>query len=84
MKTGGGSAAVRIYVLIDPSPVTVRILNQRGQLVKYFAYDQMSPGRSCLHWDGTCESGLSCGSGIYFFILETREGIGAKKATMIK
>ncbi|HPR87313.1 MAG TPA: FlgD immunoglobulin-like domain containing protein [bacterium] len=56
-----------------PSPVTVRILNGKGELVKTLFSGRRESGLYSLIWDGTDESGRPVGSGVYFIQMVTDE-----------
>lgn len=73
------------FSLADQGPVTVAIYDVRGQLVKTLVKDQtMDAGQHVLHWDGTNNSGVRVGSGIYIYRLKAGDFIKAKKMTLLR
>jgi len=51
-------------------PVSLRVYNARGQLVKTLAEGTLDRGRHLAHWDGRNTQGMSVPSGVYFMRLE--------------
>jgi flagellar hook assembly protein FlgD len=65
-----GSAEIE-FRLPGPSPVTIRVLDITGRLVRVLAAGAvMVAGDHRLRWDGRNSAGESCASGIYHFAFE--------------
>ena len=54
----------------DPIPVTLKIYNIMGQLIKVLLNDIRETGRYAVQWDGRDENGSPMTSGIYFCVLK--------------
>jgi hypothetical protein len=74
------------FTLADPSHVTLRIFNSRGQLVKeLLANDQLAAGFYSEVWDGRDNSGASVGSGVYFYRMKVDNSYDMiKKMVLVK
>ncbi len=66
------SARTEIAFTLDTTaPVTLRIFNPLGQLVRTLADGNVSgPGTFGYQWDGTDSGGAQVGSGVYYFVLD--------------
>lgn len=68
------------FALDTTAPVTLRIYNQLGQLVRTLADGKVSgPGTLGYEWDGTNSGGAQVASGMYYFVLDagTRRAVGS-------
>ncbi|MCK4223534.1 MAG: T9SS type A sorting domain-containing protein [candidate division Zixibacteria bacterium] len=65
-------------------PITLKIYNILGQLVKTLVDEAQEPGRYEVIWDGKDEEGNDVVSGIYFYQLTTGEFSQTKKMILIK
>ncbi len=73
------------FSLQDDAHVTLKIYNSRGQLVKTLIDEERTRGEQVpTVWNGTDDNNNSCGSGIYFYKLETGSRTITKKMMMIK
>jgi hypothetical protein len=72
------------YSVAQSGPVTLRIYNVQGALVRTLVNKQHVPGSYRIRWDGTNDFGEHLGSGVYFYRLETRTGADSKKLIMLK
>ncbi len=73
------------FSLQDDAHVTLKIYNSRGQLVKTLIDEERTRGDDhSATWNGTDDNNNSCGSGIYFYKLETGSKTITKKMMMIK
>ena len=77
-------SATIMYELEQPANLNIEIYNNRGQLVRSFAMGQKEKGRYKFQWDGTDNSGHSCGTGIYFIKMQAGKETFVKKAALIK
>ena len=77
-------SATIMYELEQPANLNIEIYNNRGQMVRSFAMGQKEQGRYKLLWDGTDNSGYSCGTGIYFIKMQVGKETFVKKAALIK
>jgi len=76
----GGSATIDVDVKAGESG-TVSIYNICGQLVRTFTVKE---GIHSLGWDGKDSKGAVCGSGVYFYRLNTPSCNQSKKMVIIK
>ncbi len=77
-------SATIMYELEQPANLNIEIYNNRGQLVRSFAMGQKEKGRYKLLWDGTDNSGYSCGTGMYFIKMQAGKETFVKKAALVK
>lgn len=61
---------VIFFVLEQPAPVTLRILDPAGRLVLHRALGQLSAGTHQAAWDGRARDGRAAASGVYLYELE--------------
>ncbi|MCC2679244.1 MAG: basal-body rod modification protein flgD [Pseudobdellovibrio sp.] len=62
----------------DASDVTVKLMSDRGQLLREFKLTNMKAGANKVSWNGNNESGIKQPAGEYFFQIEARNGMGGK------
>lgn len=72
------------YSVAQSGPVTIRIYNVQGALVRTLVDKLVAAGSYRVRWDGTNDYGEHLGSGVYFYRLETRTGADSKKLIMLK
>jgi len=78
------STTIRYY-LTDPSDVTIKIYDIRGELVNLLVRDEpISRGFHNVIWDGKNAGGTRTSSGIYFYQLNIDESSETKKMLMLK
>ncbi len=65
-------------------PVSLKIYNIKGQLVKTIANEKMAAGEHNLTWRGTSDTGTSVASGIYFYRLSTASKSHIRKMLLLK
>ncbi|MCK4404486.1 MAG: T9SS type A sorting domain-containing protein [candidate division Zixibacteria bacterium] len=67
-----------------PLPITLRIYNVLGQLVRTLVNEPKEPGSYEVIWDGKDENGNEAASGIYFYRLQAEDFTKAKKMLLLK
>lgn len=72
------------YSLLEAGPVTLKIYNVRGQLVKTLVDETQSEGEYAVSWDGCDQEGRLVTSGIYFYSLKAGHWSQAKKMVLTK
>jgi len=72
------------YTLESQSPVKVDIYNATGQRVKTLLDKMQSPGRHELAWDGKDGAGISAGSGVFFYTVQTPSKRTSKKMLLVR
>jgi hypothetical protein len=70
--------------LNDPSPLTLKIYNLRGQLVQKIAHDNAVKGDNYFLWDGKDSSSHDCAAGIYFLKAESSNATATIKTVKTK
>lgn len=72
------------YGLKEAGQVKISVFNARGQLVRNLVNESKTAGTYQVVWDGKDNNGHIAPSGIYFFRMDTKEGIKTTKGLMIK
>jgi len=73
------------FTLKDLAPVSVKIYNVRGQLVRTLVDETRAPGIThTVTWDGQNNSGQQVSSGVYFYKLVTKSFTQTKKMVLLK
>jgi hypothetical protein len=72
------------YGLKDAGNVRLSVFNSRGQLLRTLVNESKSAGTYQIGWNGRDNNGRQVSSGVYFFRMETREGVKTTKGLMIK
>ena len=67
-----------------PIPITLKIYNILGRLVRILVDEEKIPGNYQAVWDGKDEKDKEVSSGIYFFQLEAEDYQKTKKMTLVK
>ena len=66
------------------SRVAVRVYDVSGRVVRTLVDGTKEPGRHAAVWDGRNDQGESCGSGVYFCVMETPESSSSHKMVLLK
>lgn len=72
------------YTIPREGPVSVRIHDARGRVVRRLVEGTVSAGRATTVWDGEDEDGRAVASGLYFVRLEHDEGVLARRAVLVR
>ena len=77
------------FYLKDTGPVTIKIYNSSGQLVRNLELGNRDAGfylssSKAAYWDGKDESGEKVSSGVYFYTIKTGSFTSIKKMTITK
>lgn len=75
--------SIRIHAAYS-GPVSVRIYNSLGQLVRILYLNAKGEGVYSLPWDGMGEGGMTLSSGVYFYGIEIENMVLVGKMNMIK
>ncbi len=59
------------YTVPSRGPVSVRVYNVRGELVRTLVDEDMEPGAHSVRWQGRDDRGSSAASGVYFYEVRT-------------
>jgi serine protease len=78
-----GEAAIS-FQTARPGPVTARVFDVRGTLVRTLMDSSAQPGPYLLRWDGRDDRGSAAPSGIYFFRIETLDGRSSHKVAFLR
>ncbi len=65
-------------------PVSLKIYNIKGQLVKTIVNEKLATGEHFLTWQGNSDTGKSVASGIYFYRLTTSSSSQNRKMLLLK
>ena len=72
------------YNLDSKQNVSIDIYNILGQKVKRLLSQEIPLGYHSINWNGTNDSGLPLGSGIYFVKISTNDESYIRKVTLLK
>ena len=72
------------YGLKEAGSVKLSVYNTRGQLIRTLVNESKGAGTFQANWNGRDASGQKVSAGVYFFRLETSEGVKTAKGLMIK
>jgi hypothetical protein len=73
------------FTVKEQAPVSLKIYNAAGQLVKTLVDDVRTPGVvHTIEWNGRNNSGQSVSSGVYFYKLVTKNFTQTKKMVLLK
>ena len=72
------------YTLAKDSDVTIKVFDISGNLVATLFRDYQIQGYHSVTWDGTNDSQVYLGGGIYFYQIIARDFIRTKKMILIK
>ena len=66
------------------APITLRVYNIRGQLVRVLVDGEVEPGNYQVVWDGRNDKGEDVSSGIYFYRMNTETFTKNRRLILIK
>ncbi len=72
------------YEISKPADVKIEVYNNRGQLVRSFAFGYKKQGSYKLTWEGEDNNGCLCSSGIYYIRMQAGKENYIKKAVLLK
>jgi len=73
------------YGLPEKSPVSLRIYDLRGRQVKQLiSGETVEAGYHAQNWDGTNQFGQQVSSGVYFYVLRSKNGVLKHKMILLK
>jgi len=67
-----------------PGPVTARVFDIRGTLVRTLLDNAAQPGPYLVRWDGRDDRGIAVPSGVYFLRIETPDGQSSHKVALLR
>ncbi len=68
----------------EPRPVSLKIYNLQGQLVRTLVDEVMDAGEHTVQWNGTNEFGVEVATGVFFAVLETGDIRQTRKLMLLK
>jgi hypothetical protein len=72
------------YLVPYESPVSVRVYDVSGRLVRTLIDGVTEPGRRVSVWDGRSDDGVLVGSGVYFCTMEAPDFRESRKMILMK
>ena len=72
------------FTLAAAGPVTLRLYDAGGRMVRELVRAQLPPGRHAILWDGRAADGRPALSGIYFASVETPGGRAVRKLVLAR
>jgi hypothetical protein len=73
------------FTVRERTPVTLRVYNAAGQLVRTLVSDVRAPGvMHTVEWDGRSDAGTAVASGVYFYRLVTADVTQTRKMVLLK
>lgn len=77
-------ATVIHYTVTQAGPISLRIYDVSGRLVRTLTADSLQPGAHQATWDGRTDTGAGAASGAYFCRLQSRAGTDTEKVLLVK
>jgi hypothetical protein len=77
-------AATIRFDLPAPSPVSLRIFDVTGRLVRTLVQTRQGEGQHRVHWDGRDDTGGEVGAGVYFYRLEAGEYTATRRLVLLR
>ena len=65
-------------------PISLKIYNLKGQLVRDLASGTLPKGYHSLKWNGRDDRGTACSSGIYFLVMNSGSQSWSRKLVLAK
>jgi len=72
------------FELSRPGSVKLQVFDVSGRLVNTLADEVMSGGSHGVPWNGTSRDGSRVSSGVYFFVLQTPDGMTRNQLVVVK
>jgi hypothetical protein len=72
-----------IYELTSNSKVKIEIYSSDGKLMKLYEFPNQLAGQYSIDWDGKNDKGEQLSSGIYYYLLETKDYRSARKGILL-
>jgi len=72
------------YSVSSKGPVSLKIYNAAGQLVRTLVNEVKNPGVYKIDWDGHNNRGSRVASGMYFYMMEAKDYRSTKKMVLLK
>ena len=72
------------FDLPQKSPVSLRVFDQRGRLVRTLVNEVLDAGSRSVVWNGTDDAGQRVHSGVYLYLIEAKDYRETRKMTLLK
>ena len=72
------------YAVGSGGPVSMRIFDTAGRLVRTLVNEEKIPGRYSIMWDGRNDSGTPVASGTYFYELTVGDNRSGRKMVLLR
>jgi hypothetical protein len=79
-----GSTTITYDVPVGGAHVRLQVFDISGRLVRTLLEGDETPGRKRSAWDGRDERGLDVASGVYYYRLETDDGVLTRKTVLLR
>ena len=79
-----GSTTIRYDVPTAAGHIKLRVFDAAGRLVRILLDGEETPGRKGILWDGRDERGRLVASGVYYYRLETEDGVLKRKTVVLR
>jgi hypothetical protein len=79
-----GGRTVLSFSLIQAGPVSIRVYDLSGRVVRTLVNEALDPGAHEVPWDGSAENRLPVASGIYFALLDGPGVRDARKLVLMR
>ena len=70
--------------VLESGPVTIRIFNAAGRLVRTLVDQPHTPGAYTVRWNGQDDAGRRLGSGVYFYEIQAAGFHDSRKLVLLK
>ena len=64
--------------------MAIRVYDVRGNRVRTIVDGHRGAGNHRVHWDGTDDLGIDSSSGIYFYRLESSDGVKTRRFVLVR
>jgi subtilisin family serine protease len=77
------AGAALSFRVVRPGPVQVGLYDLNGRLVRTLESGTAPPGERIVRWDGKDDRGAAVGNGVYFFRVDSPDGVEQRKVAVL-
>jgi flagellar hook assembly protein FlgD len=72
------------FEIARTGPVSIKVYNAMGQLVRTLVDERRDPGRYSIRWDGRNQAGERVSSGVFFYSMKAERFSETKKMLVVR